>query len=421
MGSGDLSSLIELWRETRDSELGEVVERLSTIGRLPYPKSAKTDAKQTRWMTMSNARKASDLPALLSLLHDAYSTHAIERIAALGAWPEDPRISSALARQFERPAHLNISAMPVWEALGELLLRYADPRAKARLGAIAALGTGWSSLFRPFMRAPIAKFLDELRARLDARLASRSYRALTGDERTLISTVKPPPGLDDALASVWANPDDLTRRLVYADMLTAAGELRGEFITLQCLDAPTAQQRRRAAELVTEHGKTWAGPLAPVIEVTSWERGFPAVVTVKLVATMRQLGAVLGHPAWSTVHTIEFETIGYGVHAEVVVHPSMTRVQRVTGLSDADVRAIARRGGPFPFRSLVVHGVEPKIFKHLGASIFPALVHVQLTNERKLSSAALDFMKTRPEVEVRVGPFSLETARRPAPRKQLRR
>ncbi len=411
--SKDVTALVELWRETRAPELSELIDRLSTAGKLPYPKSAKTDAKQARWMKMSDARSPADLPALLTLLLDAYTADASARVEAIGQWPDDPRISSALALQFERPSQLNVSTLPVWEALGELIIRYADPRTKARLDAVAKLGTGWTNLFKPFMREPIGAFLTALRSRLERSLASRTFRALTSAERAAISAAKPAPSLEDAVSAVWASPDDLGCRLVYADLLTSAGDPRGEFITLQCLDSPTTEQRRRATSLLTEHGKSWAGPLAPVVDVLSWERGFPAAVKVKL-ATARHLAAALGHPAWSTIHTVEFETVGYGVPSQLVVHPSMTRVLRVGGLCDTDLRAIARLGGPFPFRSLVVYGFSPNIFKHLGASIFPQLVHLQLIDELKLSEAALEFRKARPEVSIGLGLLKLDTATPPA-------
>lgn len=411
--SKDLTALVELWRETRAPELSELIDRLSTAGKPPYPKSAKTDAKQARWMKMNGARNRADLPALLTLLLDAYTANAVARVEAIGQWPEDPLISSALALQFERPSQLNVSTLPVWEALGELIVRYADPRTKARLDAVAKLGTGWTNLFKPFMREPIGAFLTALRPRLERSLASRTVRALTSAERASISSAKPPPSLDDALSAVWASPDELACRLVYADLLTSAGDPRGEFITLQCLDSPTAAQRKHTSSLLTEHGKSWAGPLAPVVDVLTWERGFPAAVKVKL-ASQRHLAAVLGHPAWSTIHTVEFETIGYGVPSQLVVHPSMTRVLRVGGLSDTDLRAIARLGGPFPFRSLVVHGFSPKIFKHLGSSIFPRLVHLQLVDEVKLNEAALEFTKARPEVTIEFGVLEPDSATHPA-------
>ena len=58
------------------------------------------------------------------------------------------------------------------------------------------------------------------------------------------------PALQAQFDRVLANLDDDGERLVYADMLTEASDPRGEFIVLQLLSEPSAEQRRRVTDLI---------------------------------------------------------------------------------------------------------------------------------------------------------------------------
>ena len=398
-GAFDLPALVEVWRTTRAPELSVLADQLSVEGKPPYPKSASSAVKEQRWHAMARAQRPEDLPALLASLHDGHSTEVAQRVTTLDEWPEDPRIGSAYARLFEQPAHLNISTMHLWKLLAERVVRQADPRTKARLDAVAAQGPEWTSLFRPHAREPIARLLDSTRKRLDLAIAAAKWRALTDSERARLEKAAPRADASTALAAIFAAPDDLSRRLVYADMLSEAGDPRGEFISLQCLDAPTAAQKRRASALLGKHGDAWLKPLNVAGTVLEWERGFPSVFEVHVTAR-RQLSPVLGHPAWSTIHTIVLGTSGIGsTPLEAVLHPAMKHVLRVEGLSATDVRALSKLGRPLSFRSLVIESADDKLLKLLTAERFPSLLHVHLEGSGP-TRAQVDFMTARPGVRV---------------------
>jgi uncharacterized protein (TIGR02996 family) len=69
------------------------------------------------------------------------------------------------------------------------------------------------------------------------------------------------------LAGVMAAPEDLTRRLVYADWLQERGDPRGELITLQCrlqMGAPASELatlHKREQELLATHEPQWLAAL----------------------------------------------------------------------------------------------------------------------------------------------------------------
>lgn len=60
------------------------------------------------------------------------------------------------------------------------------------------------------------------------------------------------------LAAIYKNPDDLAMRAVYAD---AIGGPRGELITLQLLEAPTIEQKRRMRTLIEKLGDALLPPI----------------------------------------------------------------------------------------------------------------------------------------------------------------
>src|SRR5688572_15720206 len=87
----------------------------------------------------------------------------------------------------------------------------------------------------------------------------------------------------DLRAQLRATPDDLELRRVYADVLTAQGDPRGEFITLQLLALAgplDPRQRRRMRYLEDTYGKRWLGPLAPLAHRIEYAGGFLSRVTL---------------------------------------------------------------------------------------------------------------------------------------------
>src|SRR5262249_51651057 len=101
---------------------------------------------------------------------------------------------------------------------------------------------------------------------------------------------------DDAfLADVIENPEDDAPRLIYADWLDEHGQPeRAEVIRVQVAlarEAPDHPSRgewlRREAELLSAHGKEWAGPAAVVDGQYRFRRGFVESVQGPLPSLLR--------------------------------------------------------------------------------------------------------------------------------------
>ena len=83
------------------------------------------------------------------------------------------------------------------------------------------------------------------------------------------------------IARLWdeviASPDDDGVRAVLADLLQAAGDPRGELISLQLLpaeDAAATHRQARIQQLLRDDAEGWLGPLRDIVEAVRFERGF---------------------------------------------------------------------------------------------------------------------------------------------------
>jgi uncharacterized protein (TIGR02996 family) len=90
------------------------------------------------------------------------------------------------------------------------------------------------------------------------------------------------------LRAIHDCPLDNAPRRIYADWLEERGEVRAEFIRLQCdLTASNASDcarndlRVRERSLLAKFGKTLAGPLGDVVQHVEFERGLPKTVTIR--------------------------------------------------------------------------------------------------------------------------------------------
>jgi uncharacterized protein (TIGR02996 family) len=125
---------------------------------------------------------------------------------------------------------------------------------------------------------------------------------------------------EDLLRAAYASADD-TERLVYADWLEQHGEVeRAQVIHLQCEHARTGRFERRRLELEWELdavfaalGDRWRDGL-PVLDGVEWlalERGLPAAVRVRDVATLlANADAIIA--AAPTVNRVELQRMEVG-------------------------------------------------------------------------------------------------------------
>ncbi len=115
------------------------------------------------------------------------------------------------------------------------------------------------------------------------------------------------------MSAVHAAPFDDALRLVWADEQIDHGDPRAEAISLESalpgLEADRqAHARARLASLLQTHGATWAGPLAPFLDLprSTFRLGFLDTAVLSWRAAPRALRALAAAPEWRTVRRVFF-------------------------------------------------------------------------------------------------------------------
>lgn len=226
----------------------------------------------------------------------------------LSELPPDPRVAVVALGLLRDWATLKHTSAKLWRRLADTVEAHGDASASAALAKVKLPAKASEAL---------AARRDNVVAKLAKGVARKAKRA---------AKAKP---AGDLLAAIQADPSDLAARAVYADALGAAGDPRGEFITLQLL----GKAPERQAELLAEHWRAWIGPLAAYAETLDgfvFENGFLAVVPA--VDVPKHRGLVFADPIWATVHTA-WRATGFS--------PAM-RALRIAGTTEAALPQLDR-------------------------------------------------------------------------------
>lgn len=310
-----LGSLLDIWRQTRDPFLAEVVELAGRRVSRPPLESRPADKALKAWLACAKKHDDADLDRLIAALQVGKVKEIIQRLEVLAAGATDPRLTTLAATLLETQPFRSGAARPIYTAIINLLEAQQDPRAIGRLERVKkqfmpGKGLEGGTDFRDFFSRKLERALDKARKVAAPKpLDTASTRALA----TLASKLEAAAALKqqdtkgelELLSAIWKSPTDDTVRQVYADFLSERGNPHGEFITLQLADADgrlDAAGKKRMKALQKEHARAFLGPLQPAITLTNlrFERGF--VAHCELADKMSpQIQAIEAHPGWSTV------------------------------------------------------------------------------------------------------------------------
>ena len=254
-------------------------------------------------------RRAPDkLSAAIAAIVTPRATSSLANLRAL-AKVDDPRLAAWAIEALVRLPFTAVTARDFLVAVAKTAARHDDPRLAARAQDIAVALT--TRIGRLAIRKEIQAIVDKALARMPA--VPKTSAADVAIEKELAALVEPLGGerrsAEALLAEIYANPGDDAPRLVYADVLTAQGDPRGEFIVLQ-IERDNGEPGARELELLKKHGKTWLGDLAPVLSwgkgyaTTTFRRGFVSKADI-ILSVNNKLRPMLAHPAWATVEEID--------------------------------------------------------------------------------------------------------------------
>jgi hypothetical protein len=178
------------------------------------------------------------------------------------------------------------------------------------------------------------------------------------------------------MARVVDNFDDLEALHVLADALQGARDPRGELIELQCIEQPTAAQRRRIEALLKAHLTEWLGPLADTAARGSvvFRRGFLRELGLKQKAASKSK-QLRGQPQWATVERLDVSMWPDVATLELICDPGMKCLRIVDGLNYGVSLALV--GTPAWHTLALRFGLRPDDIATLcNAGNLPALHHL---------------------------------------------
>ncbi|MCY1018149.1 TIGR02996 domain-containing protein [Pyxidicoccus sp. MSG2] len=368
-----LGHLLEAWRHSRDARIASLVEGLSErLTRRLSPLDCGPGSESMNW------RRPLDLPRLLASLREGadrgYPGSLRRALRGFREWPEDPRFTSVLLEIVRMPIATDVG---VPDVLCELLAHVRDPRVLAPLREVHA-GLPPGNDFAARLDAVIQRILPKVGPPLDeesTRLCEEWETAFCARED---SEARSGPVREALLARVYADPEDVSARLVLADHLLEQGDPLGEFITQQCAPQP---DEARIQDLLKEHQLQWEAPLgASVVRgFVQFERGLPVAV---LMDHSRGEPLPEPGPGWSTVREVGWSMATYpGAEVEAwLSHPHLRNVMSLRSLDAEMARGLGSR--PLGLSHLDVSGplVEkaPDLFTRLDG--LPRLTHVLVYN-----------------------------------------
>ncbi|MCX5747502.1 MAG: TIGR02996 domain-containing protein, partial [Proteobacteria bacterium] len=336
LDEGDLERAIgalpSAWRACRHPRIADLVDRVGAeLDRIRGPVPGRTVAERiAAWLVIDGEREPTDVGRLLAEMWPANGKLGLACYARIAAWPDDPRMPRVLA-QLPRRGYADRAA--VWKSVCARIMKLGDRRIAPELGKLA-------------LPRETRRELGALGARPSPSLTAAAEAHLTAMEQHYAVQIRrgaaKARGEPEMLAAIYAAPDDLAIRDVYADWLTEQGDPRGELISLQRARTEGRARKNtdaRERELLGEHGARWAEPLTKLLDQRIFENGFVAAGRLRAVtgwrASAKRIDPNAKHGAWRLVRHLDI-----GI-AEIEVDRVLDDLPLLHGLYDVRIEQLA--------------------------------------------------------------------------------
>lgn len=353
-----------------------------------------------------------------------------ERVEALAALPDDPRIATALFELVRRAPwssyYASDTAAPYEPAL-RLIERIADERLLPPMRALVATPTASRQMTRRYLAGalpPVIAALEDAQHRqrpLDAAEHERCERLI---ER-LGGRVRPVARSDGAvrhedeaalLELVASSPEDDAPREVIADLWLERQDPRGELVTLQLRAArgtATPAHDKTIRALLREHEKAWLEDIALVTKNRVFRRGFLEEIELvqNAAADPKVWESAPLDPRLGTVRTIRKGKANEAHYRRFVFSPAMRSLREVTVVSKGMLKAVCERAEPWPIEHLdLAFMPDKKAFAAIAASaslagLSKVTAGVTHGNVEKLLPLAAWFAHERPIERIAAAPL----------------
>ncbi|MBL8916760.1 MAG: TIGR02996 domain-containing protein [Archangium sp.] len=339
-----LTALLVAWKKVRHPRIAELIDAVSAqLVRAAGPVVAVSVPERVKQcIALVRSNDALELGRVLATDWPGTWQQALPLVHAL-AKVDDPRVAAEFARQVDRGHYASLASRKLWMPVFRRLVGLKDTRQLAVLQAQTSRSKGQS--WRTTVQSLEATALQRLAALEAPVLSAADEAALAQLEAPHARDAKLTEDGAKLLSAVYANPDDVSLRAVYADWLTEHGDPRGEFISLQ-LSPPSRTSEVRMRALHKKHWRTWMGPLADWCCNATGQRaslpptfrgGFAWAMNVGLAQydAEDRLRALFERPEWRTVEVLEGWPSSWVPLAEALAHPNFARVRRLNFFLDA--------------------------------------------------------------------------------------
>lgn len=410
LGVGDfaraLALALEVWRGSRHASIADLVDQIAAKVRPSHVLTGRGTPEQIQaeWMTVASGCEPRNLGLLLESLrhgipHRDDDPDAIARrdglwsarVAALGAFADDPRVARALTHALGEPFLELRKPTPearvhaLYDPMFDLLARLGDERSLAGLERI-----GERARERPpAVRAYCARNLPGVIAAITRACAAgpapdptsaaqaRCDALLAGGH---VDSVKHAPAATtlhgDLLEMVLASPDDDEPRQIYADALLEAGDPQGEFIAIQfklVRGQATELDVLRLRELYRHNEPLWLGDLARVLVGRVYRGGFLERAALGRLQPGEDVRRVWEHASsdarLGTIRVLEPGAAEPAIYRRFALAPAMRHLEEVAILSLDMLDEICSKVGVWRFSCVVLHcPVDREILTRLASS-----------------------------------------------------
>jgi uncharacterized protein (TIGR02996 family) len=347
-----LAAILDAWRVTRDPRIATLVDRIAEPISRPRIEHDRLPDRSRAWLEIARDKDPADVGRLLAASWPGTWTEAARWMRALLRFPPDPRIAMALAEQIALQRYRTPMASRYYSPLYDALVELGDvrtiPLLETEIARLPPLAV--ANAFR-VEAATIARIrtrdrppLDDAASQQLERLESRFAADARDDAARARSRA-------DFLTAIYADPDDMALRQVFADWLQERGDPRGELIALQLAGDRTPAVRRREAKLLSDHGSAWAGILDRVLRKQDrvWDAGFVVGGVLAFDSRRPQLPAGVEDPACATLRELElpYELRDEALTARLLDLPWARRLRVLRWISPRAALFVLR-GAPRP-------------------------------------------------------------------------
>ncbi len=249
-----------------------------------------------------------------------------------------------------------------------------------------------AGLYRAVRFHPFADYPEERYGLLLADVVVSELTTVLGkaaDEvRRELETLKlPGEEAESLLASIYENPHDDSRRLIYSDWLSERGDPLGEYIALQFRGAAPNRQKALFAQGVRE----WLKPFRRAIAMPVFEKGFLTSCRLRIVPA--EISA-----AWGTIKRIDCGSIegDLGFLGRFFASPHLRALEVVTKLGPLALPELTQHASDIRFSSLEVP-LRDSTLDALTTLAVPSIESLSLTRQDYRVELSLDTVANLPQ------------------------